>query len=130
MKNLKRFSHFCKNFQGKFFFKGQHLFSTKNCTNLHKSLPSRIFLNSYPIKAHCEYENCYENYGPTDTAWCRVAYAQLIKEISCTFLDASLHLYMGACPFVRRSVCPSVRPSVRLSFRLSVHLSVCPLCIF
>ena len=67
-----------------------------------------------------------ENYGPTDTAWCRVACAQLIKEISCTFLDASLHLYKGVCPFVRRSVCPSVHPSVRPSDCRSINPSVFP----
>ena len=53
LKILKRFSDFCKNFQGKFFLKGQHQFSFINCTYLCKSLLSGIFLNSYPIKAHC-----------------------------------------------------------------------------
>ena len=53
LKNSKRFSHFCKNFQGKFFFKGQHHISTINCTHLYQSLLLGIFLNSYPIKAHC-----------------------------------------------------------------------------
>ena len=47
------FIQFCKNFQGKFFFKGQHQFSTMNCTYSYKSLLSGIFFNSYPIKAHC-----------------------------------------------------------------------------
>ena len=46
-------NEFCKNFQGKFFFEGQHQFSTMNCTYLYKSLLLRIFLNSYSIKAHC-----------------------------------------------------------------------------
>ena len=54
LKNSKRLSHFWKNFQGKFFFKGQHQFSTMNYTYLYKSLLLRIFFNSYPIKAHCE----------------------------------------------------------------------------
>ena len=53
LKNSKRFSHFCKNFQGKFFFKGQHHISTINCTHLYQSLLPGIFLNSYAIKAHC-----------------------------------------------------------------------------
>ena len=48
------FNEFCKNFQGKFFLKSQHQFSGMNCTYLYRSLLSGIFLNSYPIKAHCE----------------------------------------------------------------------------
>ena len=47
------FNNFCKNFQGKFFFKGLHQFSTKNCTYSYKSLPLRIFFNSYLVKTHC-----------------------------------------------------------------------------
>ena len=51
--NSKGFSDFCKNFQGKFFFKGLHQFFTINCTYSYKSLSSGIFFNSYPTKAHC-----------------------------------------------------------------------------
>ena len=47
------FNDFCKNFQGKFFFKGLHQFSTINCTYSYKSLPLGIFFNSYLVKAHC-----------------------------------------------------------------------------
>ena len=59
LKTSKCFSHFCKNFQGKFFFESQHLFSTMNCTNLYKSLLIllRIFLDLYPIKAHCVWKH-------------------------------------------------------------------------
>ena len=53
MQKLILFSDFCKNFQGKFFFKGLHQFSTINCTYSYKSLPLGIFLNSYPVKARC-----------------------------------------------------------------------------
>ena len=51
-KNSKGFSHFCKNFQGKFFFE-------RSTSHLHyklylnQSLLPGIFLNSYPIMAHC-----------------------------------------------------------------------------
>ena len=55
--NSKCFSDFCKNFQGKFFFKGQHQFSTIKCTYLYKPLLAGIFLNPYPIKAHCADSN-------------------------------------------------------------------------
>ena len=47
------FNEFCKNFQGIFFFQSQKT-SSINSTYLYKSLLSGIFLNSYPIKAHCE----------------------------------------------------------------------------
>ena len=63
LKILKRFSDFCKNFQGKFFFKSQHQFSTIKYTYLCKSLPLGIFFNSNPIKAHCEE---LRNYGLLD----------------------------------------------------------------
>ena len=53
MQKLTLFSDFCKNCQGKFFFKGLHQFSTINCTYSYMSLPLGIFLNSYPVKAHC-----------------------------------------------------------------------------
>ena len=53
MQKLILFNNFCKNFQGKFFFKGLHQFSTINCTYSYKSLPLGIFLNSYLVKAHC-----------------------------------------------------------------------------
>ena len=52
------FSDFCKNFQGKFFFKGQYQFFTINYTYLYKSLLLRIFLNPYLIKAHCVQGQC------------------------------------------------------------------------
>ena len=54
MQKLILFCDFCKNFQGKFFFKGLHQFSTINCTYSYKSLPLGIFLNSYLVKAHCD----------------------------------------------------------------------------
>ena len=53
-KNLKPFSHFCKNLQGNFFFNDQHQISTMNCSHLYQSPLLGIFLNSYPVKAHCE----------------------------------------------------------------------------
>ena len=46
IQNMILFNNFCKNFRGKFFFKGLHQFSTINCTYSNKSLQSGIFLKA------------------------------------------------------------------------------------